>query len=75
MYWRENMHMSVGRLLFGRAVQQVCVLYLLVKVPMTLPSSFLATDSQSWEAISAATFLARKKKRDKIQIAASLIQL
>ena len=31
---------------------------LLVKVPMTLPSSFLATESQSWEAISAATFFA-----------------
>lgn len=31
---------------------------LLVKVPITLPSSFLATDSHSWTAISVATFLA-----------------
>lgn len=32
---------------------------LLVNVPMTLPSSFLATESQSWEAMSAATFFAK----------------
>lgn len=34
----------------------------LVKVPITLPSSFLATESQSWAEISAATFLARDEQ-------------
>lgn len=35
--------------------------YSLVNVPITLPSSFLATESQSWADISAATFLAKKQ--------------
>lgn len=34
--------------------------YLLLNVPITFPSSLLATDSQSWTAISAATFLAEE---------------
>ena len=34
--------------------------HLLVNVPSTLPSSLMATDWQSFVAISAATFLAGK---------------
>jgi hypothetical protein len=41
-----------------------CHAHLLVKVPMTLPSSFLATESQSWMDISAATFLAVRRQRE-----------
>lgn len=37
--------------------------HLLVNVPITFPSSFLATDSQSCTAISAATFFASRKRR------------
>lgn len=35
--------------------------YLLLNVPITFPSNLLATDSQSWTAISAATFLAEER--------------
>lgn len=42
--------------------------FLLVKVPMTLPSSFLATESQSWEAMSAATFFAGEGWRRRMKI-------
>lgn len=34
-----------------------------MKVPITFPSSFLATDSHSCTAISAATFLASGGRR------------
>lgn len=34
-----------------------------MNVPITFPSSFLATDSQSCTAISAATFLASRRER------------
>lgn len=40
--------------------------HLLVNVPITFPSSFLATDSQSCTAISAATFLALRKNRESV---------
>ena len=36
--------------------------YLLLNVPITFPSNLLATDSQSWTAMSAATFLAEKRR-------------
>lgn len=42
---------------------------LLVNVPITFPSSFLATDSQSCTAISAATFLAWRKTEQGVSAA------
>lgn len=45
---------------------KVIKMHSLVNVPMTLPSSFLATESHSWAAMSAATFFAeRGKKKEK----------
>lgn len=63
--YQVHLNLSTGELiLWTYSTQWLCgrQLYSLVKVPMTLPSSFLATEPQSWEAISAATFLAEKNK-------------
>lgn len=48
-----------------RASTRVCftVEVIPVNVPRTFPSSLVATDSQSLSAISAATFLAKKKEK------------
>lgn len=53
--WRRTKRFRIKVMIYKNKED---VWYSLVKVPMTLPSSFLATESQSWEAISAATFLA-----------------
>lgn len=46
---------------FGKVIK----MYSLVNVPMTLPSSLLATESHSWAAMSAATFFAKRCKEKK----------
>lgn len=40
-----------------------------MNVPITFPSSFLATDSQSCTAISAATFFALRKSEKREELA------
>lgn len=49
--------------------------HLLVNVPITFPSSFLATDSQSCTAISAATFLALRNTEQGVSAAETVMHI
>lgn len=47
--------------------QGFCAVVLPLKVPSTLPSSLVATESHNFSEMSAATFLAVKKEAERVR--------
>ena len=64
--------MVIKKLLISKVF---CTVVSPLKVPSTLPSSLVATESHNFSEMSAATFLAVKKQAGKVMVCASLLYL
>lgn len=62
--------MVIKKLVF-HLKQGFCTVFLPLKVPNTLPSSLVATESHNFSEMSAATFLAVKKEAGKVMVCES----